>query len=293
MRQSILISEPRDSPDLAVDSPSVIELTSGGRFPDIGVEASTAPDPVPKSVAGVFRVVELDLSNGVWPAALHGAASDGLPLDVRIVSDGDRTQASAAPTALAQLSVLRVGVFDSELHTTTLALMELFAAAMRAAGVRAPLVGGARSHFTELNREHSRIPSDLESLLITVAPLFHALDTEQLVEALAMQRIVAGQAVDLAAGRNVHIGPVSLRPRFNNVATTPSPCRHGTTCGTGTARASPGPQMPGRNHQSWRVADRERLCARCAGGELVVVVRDLGPARVRVGCWTNSRRRST
>lgn len=114
-------------------------------------------------------------------------------------------------------------MFDSELHVTTRRVTELFAPLMRAAGIRAPLVGGARSHFTEFNRERAQIPSDLESVVVTVTPMFHALDTEQLVEALAMQRVVAEQAVHLAAGRDVHFGPVSLRPRFNNVATAPEP----------------------------------------------------------------------
>jgi hypothetical protein len=35
-----------------------------------------------------------------------------------------------------------------------------------------------------------------------------------------MQRLVAGNALRLGAGRPVHVGPVTLRPRFNAVATT-------------------------------------------------------------------------
>jgi hypothetical protein len=38
-----------------------------------------------------------------------------------------------------------------------------------------------------------------------------------------MQRIVATQGVSIAAGLPVHIGPISLRPHFNDVATTPPP----------------------------------------------------------------------
>jgi hypothetical protein len=38
-----------------------------------------------------------------------------------------------------------------------------------------------------------------------------------------MQRLVAEQAVRLAGGALVHIGPVTLRPRFNDVATVRPP----------------------------------------------------------------------
>jgi hypothetical protein len=34
-----------------------------------------------------------------------------------------------------------------------------------------------------------------------------------------MQRLVTQQAVAMADGKEVHVGPVTLRPRFNNVAT--------------------------------------------------------------------------
>jgi hypothetical protein len=54
-------------------------------------------------------------------------------------------------------------------------------------------------------------------------PLFHSLSSAQLVEAVPMQRLVATQGVRLAGGLPVHIGPISLRPHFNDVATTPPP----------------------------------------------------------------------
>src|SRR5699024_1808609 len=44
----------------------------------------------------------------------------------------------------------------------------------------------------------------------------------QLVESVAMQHLIARQATTMTS-LPVHIGPVTLRPRFNNVATTPAP----------------------------------------------------------------------
>jgi hypothetical protein len=83
------------------------------------------------------------------------------------------------------------------------------------------VIGGSRAHFTELNREWDLIPRELDGVAFSTTPLFHSLGTEQLVESVAVQRTIAQQAVDLAEGLPVHVGPVTLRPRYNDVATTP------------------------------------------------------------------------
>ena len=46
-------------------------------------------------------------------------------------------------------------------------------------------------------------------------PQVHATDRRQLVASIGMQRLVTSQAVRMAAGRPVHVGPVTLRPRYN------------------------------------------------------------------------------
>ncbi|MGM7698069.1 hypothetical protein [Microbacterium sp. A84] len=201
-----------------------ISLVEGGAFPLVGVEASTAPDgpnPQPSSPVGDFRIVELNLTTPTWRAALARAAADGLHLDVRLVTDADPAPLAEAARALADHRVIAITAFDSILHVSECSAVEGLRTALSAAGLAIPIRGGARSHFTELNREHRRIPDDVEGITITTTPLFHSLDTEQLVEALAMQRLIATQTVEMAAGLPVHIGPVTLRPRFNNVATTP------------------------------------------------------------------------
>src|SRR5699024_6512150 len=93
--------------------------------------------------------------------------------------------------------------------------------ALESAGVEATVVGGARSHFTEYNRQHHLVPQGVGGIVFGITPLFHELGTRQLVESVAMQRLIAYQATTMTA-LPVHIGPVTLRPRFNNVATTPA-----------------------------------------------------------------------
>lgn len=222
VRQSITVQAARTATADAAGSDD-ITLVEGGLFPAVGVEASTAPDPVPPCAEGTFRVVELDLTTPTWAAALRRAAADGLPLDVRLIVGDDPKPLADAASALVAYPVLAVTPFDSVLHVSDGLTVACTRAALDEAGVRAEIRGGARSHFTELNRERARIPDQVDGIVFTTTPLFHSIDTEQLVEALPMQRLIAAQSVELADRRPVHIGPVSLRPRFNNVATSPEP----------------------------------------------------------------------
>lgn len=205
-----------------------IHLEAGPPFPEIAVSASTAPDPAPEFVPlGAAVLVELDLATRNWRAALARAASAGLPLDVRFVlADGDPGRIGDGVRALHGLPIARVSAFwptGPVRHVADAAATALLRTALADAGVGARVVGGARSHFTEVNREHHRLPGDLDGVVFSVTPLFHSVGTAQLVESLPIQRIVATQAVELAGGAPVHVGPISLRPHFNDAATTPPP----------------------------------------------------------------------
>nr|WP_201468837.1 hypothetical protein [Microbacterium hydrocarbonoxydans] len=227
IRQTITVEAPRAAlPSPAAGGPAndvVIELAEGGPFPRIGVEASTAPSSVAPADLGDFRVVELDLTTPTWAAALSRAGDDGIPLDVRLITDGSPRALHTAVQALGGHRIARITAFDSVLHVSDDPTVGALRTALADAGVAAPVLAGARSHFTELNREQQRIAREVDGIVVTTTPLFHTGDTEQLVEAVVMQRLIARQSVDIASGLPVHIGPVSLRPRFNNVATSPEP----------------------------------------------------------------------
>ncbi|MET0674123.1 MAG: hypothetical protein ABWY37_11585 [Microbacterium pygmaeum] len=229
VRQTISVRARRTSGTVQVPaSADRIVLSGGGRFPAIAVGASTAPDPAPAAPAGAGPIsnellVELDLRSSNWRAALDRAAASALPLDVRVVLPaGD-----AAPildelvALLADARVRRVAAFDPVLHVSDGATVAALRSALAAAGVHVPVIGGTRSHFTELNREHERVPREVDGIAFASTPLFHTVGAEQLIESVRMQRRIARQAVDIAEGRPVFVGPVTLRARFNNVATAP------------------------------------------------------------------------
>lgn len=215
-------------PRTHVDLDRIALVPTGGDFPLIGLGAATAPDPGPAATGTASHLtVELDLASPTWRAALERAAASSIPLDVRFVVDPDRPKVlHTAVAALTGLLILRVTAFQPSgpaAHVSDSRAIDSLRNALRAEHIDAHVVGGVRSHFTQLNREHQRLPDSLDGIVFTITPLFHALSTEQLVESIAIQRLVAEQAVKIARGRPVHIGPVTLRPRLNDVTTRPQP----------------------------------------------------------------------
>lgn len=300
-----------------IPTADTIGLTSGGAFPAIAVAASTAPDPAPAvAPLGSAVLVELDLATKNWRAALGRAAASGLPLDVRFVlADDDALSAGVA--ALRDHDVVRVTAFQPEgaaRHISDAAAVATLRRALTAAGVSAEVVGGARSHFTELNREHHRLPADLDGIVFSVSPLFHSLGSEQLVESLAMQRLVATQAVRIAASVAggpstgsgtgsvgsgtegagsgaegsgtgtvpVHIGPIGLRPHFNDVATTPPPraAHDDLRDGYGPALLDlADPRQDAEELAAWTIASAAALAV--PGVETLTFFEEWGPRGIR------------
>ncbi len=205
-------------------TPARLRLVPAGRpLPSIAVGASTAAGsrPAGLTTVGDALLVELEAAAPNWRAALRRAAhdADGRPLDARVVAAID-DEVDAVLDALAGLPVARLGVFSPRSHVSESALWAALVRGVHARGIAAELVGGARSHFTELNRRHQDLPGDIPALTFSVTPQMHARERAQVVESLPQQRLVAENAVRIAGGRPVHVGPVTLRSRFNAVATS-------------------------------------------------------------------------
>ena len=228
VRQSVWI-DVREVDDTRPDSePDLIRLEIGGPVFELAVGASTAPDPAPapSSLRPPAVLVELDLRTPNWRAALTRAAVSGARLDVRVIASADAPfddLASALAGVAVKPGIARIGVFEADLQVTDAAVLAAMRRALDAADLRLSIIGGSRAHFTELNREQESVPRDIDGVAFSTTPLFHSLGTEQLVESVAMQRSIALQAVELSDGLPVHVGPVTLRPRFNDAATTPQP----------------------------------------------------------------------
>src|SRR3954447_15237880 len=208
---------------------SVVRLppTVVGHVPPIGLGAALFPPA--HLVTGARRyaavLVELTADEQRWPDLLAAAADQAAALDcgmdVRIVTD--RTETVNRVVGLLDDRVVRVGAFDPTGHITTAALWQALRSAVQTSRIEAQLVGGTRAHFTELNRRRDDIPADVDQLTFSLTPQMHASEVPHIVDSLTAQRTVALNAVRLADGRPVHVGPIPLTRRFNAVATTPPP----------------------------------------------------------------------
>ena len=239
-RSSSTVAGPSTGPGGAAAAGEELTWHHGGAVPTIGTGH-----------------LDLELADPDWPQRLEDAlasADAGLALWIVSPSPADPSalaelgrRLTAAVEAGAELRLL--GIADAARHLTTPEL----ATALRAvlpAGM--PLVTGARSHYTELNREWDTVlAAEPEALAFATTPLFHTLETEQLIEAVAMQRLLATQLTARAPGLPVHVGPITLRPRFANVATRPQPV------------PAPAPMADPRAgtllHEAWTVASAAAL----------------------------------
>jgi hypothetical protein len=194
-------------------------------WPVIGLGASTAAgaSPVPVTLPVAHVLVELDAASGVWLQALARAAEEAgdRPLVVQVVADRPG-QLDTVLDALIGRPVTRLAVHDRHSQVTE---PPLWTALRDGADtrLRTELVGGSRSHFTELSRARDRLPVDLPALGFALTPQMHATDDAQLVESVAMQVLVTAGAVEMAQGRPVHVGPVTLRQRYLTADPDPQP----------------------------------------------------------------------
>jgi hypothetical protein len=247
VRQSILLEsatlEPQEAVEVAAiaslgdaaDKPVLVSARIGdemGRVPALAVGAGPQPDLLP-AVPGLDAVlVELveeqgdaapsDSARSGWAARLQAAvaaaAVHGAGLDIRAVTPDPVGAVADLVPYLAQAK--RLAFFHPGSHLTEPDTWPELKASLCAAGFSGELLTGVRSHFTELNRSSGRTPSDSDALTFSITPQMHSTETGHIIDSVAMHRLVAMNGLRLGGGRPLHVGPVTLLPRFNAVATS-------------------------------------------------------------------------
>ncbi len=196
-----------------------------GVVPALGLEAALHPTPAgPQPRHGGYATVLVELTGpeSGWPATLNAATDQardlGAELDVRLVTD-DPAALSRGLQLLTGRPVRRVAVFDPVSHLSSPALWSALRAGATSLAEDVELVGGTRARFTELNRGTASVPADVGALTFSLTPQMHATEVQHILDSLAVQPTVVANARRIAAGRPLHIGPVTLARRFNAVAT--------------------------------------------------------------------------
>jgi hypothetical protein len=143
----------------------------------------------------------------------------GVPLDVRLQCAA-ASQIPGLLELLPPVGVSRLAVFHSGSHVTEPDLWSALKSESDLRGFAGTLLAGARSHFTELNRNADALPQDAPAVAFSITPQMHATEVAHMVDTLPMQRLTAQNALRLGSGRPLHLGPVTLKARFNAVATS-------------------------------------------------------------------------
>jgi hypothetical protein len=219
------------------DRPAVVAIgaATGTTFPSIGScqpPADLVPDP---RVSGAIRALGLahlrasvDVASDDASAAVDraaGAAADaGASLDVLLVGSASDPAIDSLVARIARSGTPVAGLMavDPADNTTTAALAERVRAAMRAAGLDAPFVGGSRAYLYQLVSRG--IPGDLvDAVCFPTNPQVHAFDEASMAETIEALDAGVRTASALAGGKPVVVAPVSLRPLFNPDLVGPEP----------------------------------------------------------------------
>ncbi len=175
--------------------------------------------------------IDLELATQTWPAKLRQAALEAeqlrarLELAIHLPRQGEVQNPAVAQVLerhaplIARVLALRQG----EAATSCPTLRQV-----RTLLGRSPVPVGAGSdcNFCELNREHALghlALSEADFLFWAVNPQVHAVDHLSMVETLEGQTATVNSARAFAAGRPLVVTPVTMKQRFNPVATGPEP----------------------------------------------------------------------
>lgn len=222
---------PRPRPRAAAGSlPIRVDLGTRGRpLPPIGFGVSSQGGPLTASETAALRQcgpahVAAEVAAGeshdlLVTAGLQARDLSALLHVSAVVESPDEVHEVVSALVRLDAPVGRLLVFRRSTSTTDAELVVAARSALLGAGLPDVRVGGgSRANFAELNRASLPL-TDIDFVSFAVTPQVHAFDDESVMRTLLVQDQVLTQATELARGKPVAVGPVTLRPRFNAVAT--------------------------------------------------------------------------
>lgn len=246
-----------------------------GRLPRLGLGASglgelgIAAIAAVRSLGATYLHVELKQS-GPWERMLEGSAAEalslGLPLDIALVAEPDRIHRMVMVLAAAAVPINRISIFSPELHTTQHGTVARVRSSLAEVGLAVEVGGGSRANFAELNRGDFDL-DDWDFVTYAVTPQVHHSDDPSVLRTVLALPDTANQALELARGRPLVVGPLTLRPRFNasaEVADDPDPER-------------PGPDVDPRQQTAFAGAYLAAAAVALARADELTVFRSVGP----------------
>lgn len=197
-------------------------------LPEIGLGLSEDPDHLLASEYAGFEdlaIKHLRLSlNG--DSQIRSTVEKALLITQQLKIDLDLAIAAESPQQLKAIlqqiielkdQVRFFYIFSASDKTTPLGFIQ---AAEELLGDKLKIIGGTDLYFTELNRNQSAVDF-VDQISFSMNPQVHSFDDRTLIQNTATQKTIAKNAHQIAKGKKLSIGPITLRPRYNPNATQP------------------------------------------------------------------------
>jgi D-apionolactonase len=205
-------------------------------LPPIGFGMASHGNPLsPREVALLSALrpahlrVDLQLSSPGYAAALERAVTSarqlgcGLELALFVTDNAESELAGLAQRLEGvQVPIRRLLVFHAGEQATSERWIALARERLAGVGGNALVAGGTNANFCELNRYRPQ-PASGDGLTYAITPQIHAFDERSIAENLAGQAETVLTARAFTAEAPVIVSPVTLKKRFNSVATTAEP----------------------------------------------------------------------
>jgi D-apionolactonase len=166
-----------------------------------------------------FIRVEVYAATTEVSLSLKQAVEINLPLEIVLFIDKEFNLACVGTLEHISDRIIRIIVLPSYANCTDKELTERVVPQLRRSFPNCTIGGGTDAFFTELNRERTP-PALLDFLSFSINPQAHASDIATLTENRKPQRDVVTSCRAFAEGRDIHVGPVTFKMRWNPNATT-------------------------------------------------------------------------
>ena len=211
--------------------PIVVHADQLPPLPVVGFGMHTQGGPLDAGEQGLVRRLKpehirslVDLAQTEWRGELDAACAQavalGVPVDLDIISHDDADLAALVEhLRWTGKAVRTLYLFNSGTWSTSAALVRSARELLSQVDHQPALGGGSIANFAEFNRAVLPV-SLLDVLSVAINPQVHAFDEESIMGTLQAQSQILVSARLRSGTCRLSVGPVTLLPAFNPVATT-------------------------------------------------------------------------
>ena len=208
---------------------SLSENTYG--LPSLGIGQSSEERPLSANALSQMKKLPFDhyqvdvyLNEVGWREKLEAGVKEAVELDMSLelalFFENIEDELVAFKKAVADLKseVAILHIFNTSPFTTQDTTLQKVLADLRTIFPNTKIGAGTNAYFTHINRERFSV-KEIDHLVFSVNPQVHAVDHATLVENLNTIQHSIASAREFSEGKEVHVGPISLKMRWNPDAT--------------------------------------------------------------------------